>query len=88
VVGNADFNSDNITLLDNIAYDGLTNRTGSHDWPAKSSDAKDGEDISAEEISLDGSLGGRFKNGNIWKVEDGTLPGLGGKTVAIPAHVK
>jgi len=88
VVGNADLNSSNITLSDNVAYDGLTNRTGSADWPARSADAKDGEDITAEEISLDASLGSRFKNGNVWKVEDGSLPGLTGKPVAMPAHIK
>jgi len=44
--------------------------------------------VSAEEINADGTIGGRFTNDNGWTTENGKLPGLRGKTVEMPEHLR
>ncbi|MCL2183928.1 MAG: hypothetical protein FWB85_10725 [Chitinispirillia bacterium] len=61
-------------------------------WTQKGGDAKDGEDITAEEIISDGTIGGRFTGERtfyiwVWTTENGKLPGLFGKTVPLPAYL-
>jgi len=78
-----------VTLSNNIANAGLKNSDGSATWPGRSADRRDGADISASEINADGTLGGRFKGGKSgWTAAPGKLPGLGGKTVEMPEHLR
>jgi hypothetical protein len=75
-------------LSNNIAYAEMKNKDGGTNWNNKGADAIDGIDITAEEINSDGTLGGRFINKNGWTTENGKLPGLHGKAVEMPLHLK
>ncbi len=56
--------------------------------PKKGHDKEDGEDITAASIRADGTIGGLFTEENGWTVENGKLPGLFGKAVDMPEHLK
>ncbi|MCL2183736.1 MAG: hypothetical protein FWB85_09740 [Chitinispirillia bacterium] len=78
-------------LSKNLAFAGMKNRDGKADkWTVKGEDAGDGADISSAEISADGTFGYRFtaETETSWKTENGKLPGMNGKTVEMPAHLK
>jgi hypothetical protein len=81
----------NITLSNNIAFDGMENPYDDHfylhDWYDKSANSQDGADITAAEIRADGTIGGRFTAANGWTVENGKLPGIGA-AVNMPEHLK
>jgi hypothetical protein len=77
-----------VTLSNNAAFSGLANVAGNTVWPAIGAEDRDGINITAEDILTDGTFGGRFKAENGWTVEKGKLPGLGGKAVEIPAHLR
>jgi len=75
------------SISNNVAYAGMKNRLGNTDWLYKGTDDLDGADITAKEIRPDGSLGGgKFSAENGWTIEEGKLPGLGGKAVEMPEH--
>ena len=79
------------TLSNNAAFAGMKDRNGKTDrWTVKGRDAGDGADITAAQISADGTFGDRFtaEHDMSWKTENGKLPGLGGKTVEMPAHLR
>ena len=76
------------TLINNIAFDKMLNPDGESIWTKKGAARKDGEDITAEQIKADGTLGGRFTTANGWIVENGKLPGLFDNTVEIPEHIE
>jgi len=48
----------------------------------------EGADISAAEIDADGTIGGMFTDTDVWTTQSGRLPGLNGRTVAMPAHLR
>jgi len=78
-----------VTLANNAAYDGMKDDDGSAAWPKKGADKQNGADITAAEIAADGSIGGRFKGGKSgWTSVRGKLPGLGGRTVETPGHLR
>jgi len=79
--------TDDGTLSNNIAFAGLKDRNGNTNrWVVKNGGAGDGADITTSEIASDPTLGGRFKVG--WTTEKGKLPGLGGKAVDMPGHLR
>jgi hypothetical protein len=76
------------TLSNNAAFTGLKDKGGKTDrWTVKGGDAGDGEDVTINGITADGTIGGRFTN-EVWTTKDGELPGLRGKSVAMPEHLK
>jgi len=74
----------NTVLISNVAYVGM--HTTANDtvgkWPARN-----GVDITAAQIQLDGTINGYFKTENGWTTQNGKLPGLGGKHVDLPEHL-
>jgi len=48
----------------------------------------DGAGITAEEIRADGTIGGRFTAKGKWTTANGKLPGLFGRTVEMPEHLR
>jgi uncharacterized protein (TIGR02145 family) len=80
------------TLSNNAAFTGLKDRSGRTDrWTVKGGDTGDGVDITVQGIKSDGTIGSRFlyqDGGGGWTAENGKLPGLGGKAVEMPAHLK
>ena len=78
---------EDVTLTNNAAFAGLKDRGDRTDrWVVKGPETTDGADITTAEIASDPTLGGRFKEG--WTTEKGKLPGLGGKAVDMPAHLR
>ena len=47
-----------------------------------------GTHITLDEIHADGTIGNRFREDYGWTVEDGKLPGLMGRAVDLPAHLR
>jgi len=76
------------TLSNNAAYVGMINKDGNTAWENKGEHDLDSEDISAAEIRADGTLGGRFTSAGGWTTQNGSLPGLFGRTVAMPGHIQ
>jgi hypothetical protein len=70
----------------NIAYDRMTNDNGNAEWINKGGAAKDGVDITVNEIKADGTINGLFVD-SVWTTQNGYLPGLFGKLVAMPEHL-
>jgi hypothetical protein len=71
----------------NLAFSGIKNSADGTDWPAKGDKARDGVDITAAQISSDGTIGGRFTETNGWTTMRGMLPGFGA-AVRVPEHMK
>jgi len=80
-------NANNLPTINNAAYDSLLNDAGTVTWNNKGADQIDGEDISKEIINTDGTLGGRFTD-TTWTTQKGKLPGLFGKAVDMPEHLR
>ena len=74
-------------LYDNFSYTEMTNNIGNTTWANKGAGEKDGADLTAAEVMADGTINGSFVNAGVWTAENGKLPGLFGKTVAMPAHL-
>jgi len=74
------------TLRNNVAFSSMLNPDGNTTW-SNMYDI-DGEDISAQSINADGTLGGRFTSENGWTTQNGKLPGLFGNTVDMPEYLK
>jgi len=72
----------------NVAFDGITNNDGTTDWPNKGADKMDGADITAAQIIADGTIGARFTDDWGWTTENGKLPGLFGRAVDLPEHLR
>jgi uncharacterized protein (TIGR02145 family) len=75
-------------FINNIAFAGMLDRDGTTNWGIAGLNTKNGADITAAEINADGTLGGRFTSENGWTTENGKLPGLFGKTVDMPEHLR
>jgi len=86
-IAGADDPSTNGTLTNNIAFTNMLNPDNNTTWNNKSSSDKDGEDINAQSINADGTLGGRFTSENGWTTQNGKLPGLFGNTVNMPEYL-
>jgi len=48
----------------------------------------DGEPLTIDDILADGTIGNRFRASNGWTVEPGKLPGLMGRAVDLPPHLR
>jgi len=71
-------------MLSNIAYSGMITNANNEDLPGRN-----GVDITANQIRSDGTIGGYFATSEGgWTVENGKLPGFGGKAVNLPEHLK
>ncbi|MCL2184092.1 MAG: hypothetical protein FWB85_11565 [Chitinispirillia bacterium] len=80
-----------VTIGTSAAFNGLKDRGGrTNRWAVKGPSATDGADITKEEIGADGTIGGRFtaEGEGKWTTGNGKLPGLGGKTVETPRHLR
>ncbi|MDR2728897.1 MAG: T9SS type A sorting domain-containing protein, partial [Chitinispirillales bacterium] len=84
-IGNS--NSIEYPLANNVAYTGIKNKDGIFDWANIGSYDLDGADITIAEILADGTIGGRFTAENGWTIAAGSLPGLLGNAVSMPAHL-
>jgi len=71
-------------LTNNAAYNGIV---GVAPWSNIGANKLDGADMTQAAINADGSLGGRFKETDGWKIENGALPGLFNNTVVMPLHL-
>jgi len=70
--------------VNNIAFNEMLNGSNTTVWNNKGLTALDGADISAAQISADGTLGGRFTGENGWVTAPGKLPDFRGTTAAVP----
>jgi hypothetical protein len=84
--------TENVTLLfelsNNTTFSGLKGSYKNDRWRNKGSEKSKDAVITTAEIRADGTLSGRFTAANGWTVENGKLPGLLGKTVELPEHLK
>ncbi|MCL2677845.1 MAG: hypothetical protein FWE85_02195, partial [Clostridiales bacterium] len=72
----------------NVAFFGMTVMVnGTAKTLVRGYDTTDGMDISAAQISADGTIEGRFTATGGWTVQNGKLPGIGA-VVGLPAHIK
>ncbi|MCL2219050.1 MAG: hypothetical protein FWC23_00655 [Chitinispirillia bacterium] len=71
----------------NLAFSGMKNAAGTTDWTSKGDKGKDGTDISAAQVSNDGTIGGRFTTQNGWTTMNGMLPGFG-TAIRVPDHMR
>ncbi|MCL2219192.1 MAG: hypothetical protein FWB94_04820 [Chitinispirillia bacterium] len=72
------------TLSDNAAYSEMINNSGVAAWNNKGADQKDGDDITAKEVTLDATIGNRFTGD--WWITNGYLPGIN-DIIDLPAHL-
>ncbi|MDR3001727.1 MAG: hypothetical protein LBU89_10740 [Fibromonadaceae bacterium] len=76
-------------ISNNVAFVGMEDEGGTTYWANKEANGLDGTDITAKEIHLDGlQSGGQFTAKNGWTTEKGKLPGLNGKAVEMPKHLR
>ena len=75
-------------LINNAAYKYMTENGVNLYIEFNTGDGFNGEDLTAEQINADGTIGGRFTAENGWTVENGKLPGLNGSAVDMPDHLK
>jgi len=87
-VGRVAGNTSNAMLSNNVANSKMKNSVGNTKWTSKGSVSEDGVDIPASAIKSDKTLGGRFTESGGWTTESGKLPGLHGRAVAIPVHLR
>ena len=80
--------TENSTLPNNAAYEGMQNQAGNTTWNNIGLLTTDGADMSKDAINADGTLGSRFTATGSWTTANGKLPGLLGKTTDMPAHLK
>ena len=80
--------NDSGTLSNNIAFDKMINPNGGTTWSNIGSSNIDGENITVQTINEDGTLGGLFTATNGWTTQNHKLPGLFGKTVDMPEHLR
>jgi len=72
----------------NVAFAEMKNNDGDTAWANRGAAGLDGKDISACEINMDGTINGLFADSAVWTAKNGNLPGLFGRTVAMPEHLK
>jgi hypothetical protein len=75
------------STINNSAYDSLLNKASNINWNNKEADQLDGKDITKEAINEDGTLSNRFTD-TVWTTQNGKLPGLFGKVVNMPPHLR
>ena len=76
------------TLSNNIAWDGMLTISDDTIWNNKGAANLDGEDVTKIFVNMDDTLGGRFTSSGGWTTKKYKLPGLFGKTVDMPDHLK
>ena len=74
------------SFYNNIAWEGME-AIGLPFGDDNSEWFENGESISTVAINADGTLGGRFSE-TVWTTENGRLPGLGGRTMPMPEHLR
>ena len=84
--------TNNTTLANNIAFNGMyyydnTISWSSQSWSNKGGANMSGQDITKEQINADSTLGGRFIGTNGWKTQNRKLPGLFGNTEEMPNYL-
>lgn len=77
------------SLSNNVGFVGILDKSGNPLYEGNDPDGRDGTGISAEDLQLYTNLPAAFYDGdnNPWSCADGSLPGLFGKTVPMPAHI-
>jgi hypothetical protein len=83
-VGRVSGSTGNSTFPNNIAYVGSIVLPP----PPEKTDTGNGANITLRRINADGTLGGLFKRGDGWTTENGKLPGLRGRAVEMPEHLR
>jgi len=76
------------TLTNNAAFNNMINPNGGTTWSNVGASNISGENMTVQTINTDGTLGGRFTNANGWTTQTGKLPGLFGKLVNMPEHLR
>ena len=76
----------NGSLTNNVAFSGMSDN-GEGLFGTGSDINKDGEGITKAQIAVDITFGDRFIPAGGWTTAPGALPGLFGKTVAMPEHL-
>jgi len=71
----------------NLALSTIRNSAGTTDWPNRGEKGKDGTDITAAQVSNDGSVGGRFTEAHGWTTMRGMLPGFG-MAIRVPDQMR
>jgi hypothetical protein len=74
----------NVMLSRNVAF----NDMAGYFFSTTGANTANGEDITANEIIVDGTIDSRFTTGNGWTIESGKLPGLLGRAVDLPVHLQ
>ena len=77
-----------VPLTSNIAFNNMLNPSNTTTWNNKGASNLDGQDMTAETINGDGTLGNRFTGSDGWTTQNGKLPGLFGETVEMPEHLR
>jgi len=72
----------------NVAFIDMTLNGNATEWKRKGVAGADGADITIADIIADGTIGSRFLAIDGWTVQNGKLPGLFGKPVDLPDHLK
>jgi hypothetical protein len=75
------------TMSQNIGFNNMLKTDGTTEWGYTGHYSSNGEDITAQTINTDGTLGGRFTAANGWTIVNGKLPGLFGTPVDMPEHL-
>jgi hypothetical protein len=76
-----------VELANNAAFKNMSVAPPMPSSRVKAADNRDGADISAAAVNIDGAIGGRFTGENGWAVQKGSLPGFG-KPIAMPKHLQ
>jgi len=75
------------TISNSVAFIGIKNNAGNTAWTNLGTNGLDGADITACEINTNGTIAELFIDADIWTTKNGDLPGLFGKTAAMPEHL-
>ena len=77
-----------LNITGNVAFDGMTALlNGAPKEIYSASNAPDGENKTADEISAAGFFQTLFGSNPAWTYEDGKLPGLNGQAIPMPLHL-
>jgi len=76
-----------VELLNNAAFKNMVTAPAMPSSRVRAADNRDGSDITAAALNINGNVGGRFTGENGWTLQKGNLPGFG-KPVALPQHLQ
>ncbi len=83
----AGYKASDSTLADNAAFDWILNKSGGQLSTASDATGIHGASRTADQLQLVTNLPGDFGS-DPWTYADGSLPGLFGETVPMPAHIR